>query len=305
MTREEINEEKQKEIFREQNKDRIKKISKKAFKFIFIILILGTLFFTYTTYISTVKVSVREYRITNKKIPTSFNGLKILQFSDLHYGTTMTYDNLKKIVKQINERKPDIVVFTGDLISDDYDLTKEEQEKIIKQLNKIDASLGKYAITGNEDDTENSFTTIFNQSNFTILNDDYELIYKDNNNPILLVGISNNQNIENAYSYFKEEVYNKDIYTITLVHKPDTTDDILDEYNSDLILAGHSHNGNIQIPFINYPLITKEGSKKYNKEYYKINNTKLYISSGLGTNSSNGIRLFCRPTMNLFRLSSE
>lgn len=303
MTREEINEEKQKEIFREQNKEKTKKIIKKIFKYIFIILLAATIFFTYTTYISTVKFKVKEYRITNEQIPSSFDGVKIIQFSDLHYGSTITYDKLKEIVNEINKRKPDIVVFTGDLLNTNYDLDSKEQEKLIKQLNKIDATLGKYAISGDED--SDNFTTILNQSNFTILNNEYELIYKDDNNPILLVGISNEQNIDNAFSYFKQEVYNSNIYTITLVHKPDTTDDILSTNNTNLILSGHSHNGYIRVPFLNYSPITSDGSKKYNNEYYKINNTDLYISSGLGTNKLSGIRLFCRPSINFFRLSSK
>ena len=49
----------------------------------------------------------------------------------------------------------------------------------------------------------------------------------------------------------------------------------------------------------------KEGASKYDQDYYKINDSKLYISSGLGTNNSNSIRLFCRPSINFFRLSNE
>jgi hypothetical protein len=303
MTREEINEEKQKEIFREQNKEATKKIIKKLIKYIFILALATAIFYTYTTYISTVKIKVKEYRITNEQIPSSFDGVKIIQFSDLHYGSTITYEKLKEIVNEINKRKPDIVVFTGDLLNTNYTLNSKEQEKLIKQLNKIDATLGKYAISGDED-SEN-FTTILNQSNFTILNNEYDLIYKDDNNPILLVGISNEKNINNAYSYFTQEVYNSNIYTVTIVHKPDTTDEILSTNKSNLILAGHSHNGYIRIPFINYSLITSEGSKKYNEEYYKLDNTELYISSGLGTNNLSSIRLFCRPSINFYRLSSK
>ena len=84
MTREEINEEKQKEIFKEQNIEKTKKIIKLIVKITLSIIVISFLFFAYTSYISTIKVHVREYRIKNKKIPNSFNGIKILQFGILY-----------------------------------------------------------------------------------------------------------------------------------------------------------------------------------------------------------------------------
>ncbi len=306
MTREQLNEEKQQEIFKEQNKENIKKIVKKVMKILLIILVIGTIFFSYTTYVSSVKIKVREYRITEKKIPTSFNGLKIIQLTDLHYGTTMFNENVKDIVKMTNDRNPDLIVFTGDLIDKNYKLTNKEQEEIIKELKKLSASLGKYAIIGDEDNEKTN--TILNQANFTILKNESELIYQKNNEPILLVGLSSNsknQNIEKAYSYFKQDVFNSNIYTITLLHEPDTVDDIIGSYNSDLFLAGHSNNGNIRLPFVKYSLFKVDGAKKYDQDYYNLGNSKLYISSGLGTTNQSNIRLFCRPSINFFRLSNQ
>ena len=150
MTREEINEAKQKEIIKEQKIEKTKKIIKTIVITILIIIGVAFAFFSYTTFISTTKVHVKEYRIKNKKIPKSFNGIKIVQFSDLHYGTTIDYDNLKKTINKINNRKPDIVVFTGDLIDNNYTISAKEQEKLTKLLDKIEASLGKYAISGDE-----------------------------------------------------------------------------------------------------------------------------------------------------------
>ena len=301
MTREELNKEIQEEINEENKIKKNKNIIKFIIKSTLFLIIFFILFYSYTTYISTLKIGVREYRITNKKVPNSLNGLKIVHFSDLHYGSTMFNENVKEIEKMINIRKPDIVIFTGDLIYKDYEFKPKEQEKLIKYLKSIDASLGKYAILGDQDNE--SVATIFNQSDFTILRNEYELIYKNNNDAILLIGLtSKNQDIEKAYSYFKEENHNSNIYTITLVHKPDTTDEIIN-HPTDLILSGHSHNGNIRIPFINYPLYKYDGAMKYNQEYYKINNTKLYISSGLGT--TNGFRLFCRPSINFYRISTK
>lgn len=306
MTREQLNEEKQQEIFKEQNKENIKKIVKKVMKILLIILVIGTIFFSYTTYVSSVKIKVREYRITEKKIPASFNGLKIIQLTDLHYGTTMFNENVKDIVKMTNNRKPDLIVFTGDLFNKNYKLTNKEQEEIIKELKKLSASLGKYAIIGDEDNEKTN--NILNQANFTILKNESELIYQKNNEPILLVGLSSNsknQNIEKAYSYFKQNVFNSNIYTITLLHEPDTVDDIIGSYNSDLFLAGHSNNGNIRLPFVKYSLFKVDGAKKYDQDYYNLGNSKLYISSGLGTTNKSNIRLFCRPSINFFRLSNQ
>lgn len=306
MTRQEINQAKQKEIFRERNKEIIKKVTKTSVKLLLVIIILGSIFFSYTTYISSVKIHTREYRIINNKIPDNFNGTKIVQFSDLHYGTTMNIDNLKEIVKKINETNPDLVFFTGDLIDKNYKLKNNEQEKIIKELNKIKSTLGKYTILGEEDNE--SFITIMNASNFSILKNEYDLIYKETNNPILLVGLNNQTkdtaSVDNAYKYFTEEIHNPDIFSITLTHEPDTVD-LIDPTKTQLILAGHSHNGSVRIPFINKSIFNKEGAKKYNQDYYSVNNNDLYISSGLGTNNYVGFRLFCRPTISLYRISNK
>lgn len=303
MTREELNEDMQKEIIKEQTKEQAKKVIKVTVKILLFIIIFGGLFFSYTTYISTAKIGVREYRVKNNKLPKSYEGLKIIQISDLHYGSTMNLKELKKVVKLSNERKPDIVVFTGDLISTKYKIKPEEKEKITEELKKLTYTLGKYSILGDEDNED--ISTIYNQSDFTLLNNESDLIYNNETTPILLVGLSSkekNQNIENAYNYFKQETHNSNIYTITILHEPDVVDEIT--YNTDLFLAGHSHNGNIQIPFINQPVVLYKNALKYNKEYYKLNNSELFISSGLGTNKID-IRLFCRPSINFFRISQN
>ena len=305
MTREELNQQKQKEIIDEENREKRKKIIILGFKCVFTIVSCFLLFYCYTTYVSTSMMIVKEIRIVNNKIPSHFNGLKIIQFSDLHYGTTFFEKQLKNMVSEITSRNVDLVVFTGDLIDKNYDATVEDIELISNYFKKINATLGKYGVSGEEDNE--IFTTILNQGGFTILNNDYELVYKNNNKPILITGLDSKlkglQNIDEGFSYFNTEGFNSNIFVISLAHEPDSIINILEKYNSDLVLSGHSHNGNIRIPYIG-ALSKVEGALKYDQEYYEIDNTQLFISSGMGTNGP-GFRLFCRPSINFFRLSSN
>lgn len=304
MTREELNQKKQQEIFFEQKHEKRKKITLFIFKLSFAIIIGFIMFYLYTTFVSTRIISVHEERIINKKIPDSFNGLKIVQFSDLHFGTTFFEKEVKDVVNKINLRKPDIVVFTGDLIDKDYSISTNDQEKLIKQLKKIDASLGKYAIYGEEDN--NTFETIMRQSEFEILDNSYDVIYNNSDDPLLLVGLNTKDgqlNIDDGFAYFKEPTHNSNAYTITLLHKPDITDQVLNNFSSDLFLSGHSHNGYIVVPFVG-GIYKNSEAKKYNSPYYKLDDSELFISSGLGTNGP-GFRLFCRPSINFFRLSNR
>lgn len=305
MTREELNQDMQDEIFEEEARLKRRKIIKIVLLWVLILVILFILFILYTTYVSTTGFIIREERVINKKIPTEYNGMKIVQFSDLHYGSTIHIKEVKKIVSLINETEPDLVVFTGDLINKKYKLSNKERESLIKEFNKINSNIGNYAILGEEDSED--FTTIFNQSNFVILNNSYDLVYNDNNSPILLAGVSysNDESVYyKAYDYFNDANHNSNIYTVTLIHQPDTILDLKDRFKSDIYLAGHSHNGNIRIPFIG-SIINKKGYKKYHNEYYDLDGTPLYISSGLGTNNELGFRLFCRPSITLYRLSNN
>ena len=89
--------------------------------------------------------------INTSDIDNSFDGLKIVQFSDLHYLRVVNKDMVKKIVNEINLINPDIVIFTGDLIDKDFNPTDSEENDLITLLSSINSKYGKYAIIGNHD----------------------------------------------------------------------------------------------------------------------------------------------------------
>ena len=306
MTREELNKEKQSEIINEEKRKTRKKIVLTSAKIILFFVVFATIFYFLNANIFTKKIVVKEERIVNGKIPDSFSGLKIIQFTDLHYGSTIFIEDVKNLVKLINSRNPDMVIFNGDLITAEYKITNDEKEKLTKALASINASIGKYAVMGDEDN--DNYSGLMKQANFTLLNNSYDLIYDGEETPIIIMGISSlltaNYNIAEAYSYFKETNSNSDLYKIVVFHEPDLADYILDEHEADLLLAGHSHNGNIKLPFVGALKRNYKGAEHYYDEKEYVNGAPLYISSGIGTNGA-GVRFFCQPSFNFFRLSNK
>lgn len=277
-------------------------------KFIIIILLLMFSLLIYSRFISTSGLKVKEYKIVNENISDNISGLKIVHLSDIHYGRIIDDKRLESIVEKINLIKPDIVVITGDLIDNDTKLDEDDKKTLIDCLSKINVSTNKYAIRGNHDYTFNEWEEIISSSNFVNLDNNYNYIYINNYEPILITGLSSlldSENVINRYEKINDNISNDNINTIfniLLVHETDFVDTI-DISNYNLILGGHSHNGQVRLPFIG-PIILPSESKKYYDEYYKLGNTHFYISSGLGT-SELDFRFFNRPSFNLYRITNK
>lgn len=250
------------------------------------------LLYLYGRYLNPIGLKVIEKPIYNKLLPEDYNGLKIAQFSDLHYGRTTNEETLKKTVKELNKLNADIVIFTGDLL-DSKELKEETKTSIINELKNIKAKLFKFAIIGDYDENIlNIYTNIMTESNFTILNNSAKLVYHNSNIPLNFVGLTTTDNIN--------ELYNTELFNITLIHQPDSATKIS---NSNIIFAGHSLGGQIKIPF--YGGIRKiEGAKIYLNDYYELQNSQLFISNGLGTQDYS-FRLFNKPSITIYRLYKD
>ncbi len=270
--------------------------------FILILILLGL--FLYSKYLGVKGLIVKEYKVESEILTSNFSGVKIIQISDLLYGGTVDENDLKVLVKKVNLLKPDIIVFTGDLVSKGKKLTSKEINLLGSSLESMNATLGKYAIKGDYDYSLSSFEEIMNIGKFDILSNSYEEIYYKDDNYIYIVGlpstIKDNINIEESFKFYNDE--NRK-YTIVLVHegnaisKLDTSD-----YEVDLILGGHSLNGSVIIPFYGSLFIPKE-SNKYYAPTYKKGITNIFISSGIGTNDY-PYRFLNKPSINLIRLKS-
>ena len=119
---------------------------KKLLIYIFVGLLVIALTIVYARFKSTSGIKVNEYKVTNNIVTDSFHGLKVVHFSDIHFGNTVDIEYLGEIVDEINKLDGDLVVFTGDLL--DKEISVEEKNNIISVLGGVEANIGKYAISG-------------------------------------------------------------------------------------------------------------------------------------------------------------
>ncbi len=231
--------------------------------------------------IKTITATTKTY--TNDKVNDDLDGLTVVFFSDLHYGTAIKENEVTKLTDLINSFDPDIVLFGGDLIddSDSYTFAQNEKETFTQSLTDIKARFGKYAVLGNHDlgssAIKETATSILNASDFEIL-DNRSTKIRIGSSYIDIVGIESlilgDPDIEKAYSGTSDSNF-----TISLCHTPDVFDDISD---TDIMFAGHSHGGQVYLPLLEN-LYRPNGAKKYFKGEYHKDEMLLDVSNGVGT----------------------
>ena len=278
-------EEKNKVFVDEIKKEQAIKISKIILKVLGIVILCFTLIFLYIYFIGPRGLKTNEYIINDSNIPNNFNGIKVLHFSDILYGSTINKDNIEKLSKEINLINPDIVFFTGNIISDEYEIKEDEIKSLNEFFKNIPYTIGKYSVPGDIDTS--TFNLIMENTNFIVLNNEIIDVYNDKEK-INIIGIDKNNE--------KKEIKKTDNYTITIINNYDN----YSEYNltSNLVLSGHNLGGELRL--FGLPIV---GTDKYLNSYYEENNTKIYISSGLGT--KHHIRFMNKPSINVYRLYNE
>ena len=292
------------ELEKVKNSDTLKPKSFKFLNFLLIVFILIIGIFLYIKYLGVKGLIVKEYRVESSILSSNFSGIKIVHISDILYGSTVDKDDLNNLVKKVNLLKPDIIVFTGDLVHKTKSIKDNDKKVLINILSEMDASIGKYAIKGNYDYNE-YYEDILNESKFILLDNSYEEIYYKNNEFIYIVGlpsmIKGDINLEESFKFYTDEDRR---YIICLLHEGNMIDMLNNsDYEIDLILGGHSLNGSIIVPYYGSLFIPKDSTDYYAPVYSK-GITNIFISSGIGTDEY-PYRFMNKPSINLIRLKSN
>lgn len=247
-------------------------------------------------------LKVNSYTITHNDIPEGFNDFKIVQFSDTHLGFQYDLDQFKKMLKVVNELQPDVIFFTGDLM--DAPNQYPFSEKIIPLLKDLEAPFGKFSIYGNHDHGgygSNIYKNIMELADFKLLlNESAELKLLDGSS-IHIIGIDDAMLGKPNFDIALDNVP-RNQFKILLSHAPDLADQTVN-YGVQLQLSGHSHGGQIQIPFVG-ALITPPYARKYREGFYNIDTLKLYVNRGIGTTRM-PFRFLSKPEISVFTLQKQ
>ncbi|MBR8834366.1 MAG: metallophosphoesterase [Stigonema ocellatum SAG 48.90 = DSM 106950] len=276
-------------------------------------------------------LKVEKLTVKIADLPASLHGTKLVQLSDLHYdGLRLSSEMLEQAIAASNEAEPDLVVLTGDYVTDD----PSPIHQLVLRLKHLQSRAGTYAVLGNHDIYYNSskvkVTAALNSIGINVL---WNEIAYPLGKELPVVGLADYWSRE-----FNPKVAMNQLDPTTprivLSHNPDSAE-ILQQWRVDLQLSGHTHGGQIVIPGLGplvvyykkllckyqkflyklpkkvrrcLPLLRVDWTKvvrhwEWSQGFHKVAKNQLYINRGLGTYLPG--RLFCPPEVTVITLQRE
>ncbi len=275
------------------------KVSRRKFLKLGLSCSIGALIASYPFCIERYIFQVNTYRIPVSNLPSNFNGFTIVQLTDLHYGFLMPLRVVEKIIYKINTLQKDVIVCTGDYVLERNGTT--QIDTVWPHLMKLRANSGVYSVLGNHDhwgDTERSLYWL-EKSGQNIRHKAVPIIKGEEK--IWLGGagdyLEDNLDIDKAFQHVPRSECK-----ILLSHNPDSADTDF-KTRIDLMISGHTHGGQVIIPFVGPPILPVK-NKSYSSGFIRTGKTHLYISRGLGW-AMLPVRFNCLPEISILKLAPD
>ncbi|MFA9559274.1 metallophosphoesterase [Evansella sp. AB-rgal1] len=259
-------------------------------------------------YVQNNVLTVTKLEIQSEKLPSNFDGYKIVQLSDLHnkyFG-----ENQKTLIRKVETFEPDIIVFTGDLV----DHSKPNLEAGIVLMEGLVELAPVYFVTGNHEWYSTGFSELEEQletHGVIVLRNTFEQVAMGDQH-ITILGIddpmsspgNDREFINDQLSSITEELGFPDNYTILLSHRPEHLG-LYASHEMDLIFSGHAHGGQVRLPFIGGLVAPNQGLfPTYTAGMHELDSSILIVNRGLG-NSIIPQRLFNRPEIIVVELVAK
>jgi predicted MPP superfamily phosphohydrolase len=240
---------------------------------------------------------VKRRTISLKNLPSSFDGLKILQISDIHSGSFWNTEAVKKGVKIIMEQQADVIFFTGDLVNN----TADEMVPYMEVFNKIKAPLGVFSVFGNHDYGDyvgwpsieakkqnlEDLKTVHKNLGWRLLMNEHERLTRGNDS-IGVLGIENwgNKGKFPKYGIMKDAVKGTEDLPVKLLLSHDPSHwrgQVLPEYpDIDVMFAGHTHGMQFGVEIAGIKWSPIKYMYKEWADLYTEGEQHLYVNRGFG-----------------------
>jgi hypothetical protein len=253
------------------------------FRVVHVLAILGIACFIDGFLIEPRWIEITRVEIETVKLKNTM--LRIVLFSDTHCENKPR--NEQKLVEIVESLKPDVIVFTGDSLN-----TPKALPLFKETLARMNAPLGKFAVRGNFDSYFWKYLDLFSGTGFKELAAETVKIRKDGDT-LYLTGF--NVPVPEDFQAVLRKVPAEN-YNVLLYHYSDLAE-ALQGLNVDLYLSGHTHGGQVRLPFYGALVTLSRFGKKYEAGMYDINEMKLYVNRGIGLENTPApkIRFLCRP----------
>lgn len=250
------------------------------------------------------RLIVRQQTIAIKSWPQEFSGLRIALISDIHAGGPFIDEKkLQQIVTTTNALNPDLIVLLGDYMSQNtWHAHEIAPEVIAANLKQLRAPLGVYGVLGNHDWWYNGekVRRAFEAEGIRILEDDVVEV-KWRQGSFWLVGLADMwtrpQHVDETIAKVPSGSA-----IIALTHNPDIFPKL--SKTVPLLLAGHTHGGQVRLPLIGTPVTPSDYGQRYAAGHIFENDHHLFVTSGIGT-SILPLRFRVPPEIVILTLKAE
>lgn len=247
---------------------------------------------------------VQTVRIKLSRLPPAFADFRIVQISDLHMGGWLTVDRLQHVADLVVAQRPDAIVITGDFLKG-HSFT-ETSKQGIKDLTRVLGPLAvvtpSFAVLGNHDYQTNpdEIRQMLRRCGITDLTNTVFKISREGQS-LNLCGVDDVRHGDVRLGDVLAQL-DENSAAILLAHEPDFADISAATGRFDLQISGHSHGGQIVLPFYG-PLVLPVSGRKYYSGLYRVGTMWQYTNRGLGMDRL-ALRINCPPEITIFELDS-